>query len=98
LGLTQQLWFKNTGDFLIYPAWNLSASTPLPNNITLTCEYYGGTSTWLNFPQNTYMALNANVGALSNFPIRFTLAVPIDAPRGPLAFTVNLVGADTQSG
>jgi len=96
LSLTQQLFFKNTGDFVIYPAWNLS--TPLPNNITLTCENYVG-GAWKSLPQNDYNQFAwIPVNGLTT-PIRFTLRVPLDAPRGPIPpFVINLLAADTGSG
>ena len=98
LGFTQQLFLKNRGDFILYPAWNLSALTPLPNNITLTCEYFAS-GTWKSLPQNDYNQFAwIPVNGLTA-PIRFVLTVPLDAPRGIIPpFIINLLAADTGSG
>lgn len=97
LGLTQQLFLKNTGDYLLYAGWNLSSSTPLPNNVTLTAQYY--TTSWQDWPQNNYFTLGSlPANTVNGNAIRFTLSIPSDAARGPLSFTIDLLAATTSSG
>jgi len=99
--LTQQLKIKNVGDYACWIAWKIDPVTPLPNGITLSAHYYISGDAWYALPQNMFSDSNWGqvlVNAYTAFPVRWTLTVPIDAPRGPLAFSIQLLAANTATG
>lgn len=91
-----QLEVKNTGDYALKVSWN---TTGLPTGVTITCDYWN-TANWVPLAQNTdllgddthTMGSPIAPGSFSD-PVRFTLNIASDAPRGTYGnFSIQLFG------
>ena len=95
---SKKLTIKSLSDFLCWAAWKIDPSTPLPNGITLVAEYEAGAA-WITLPQNEFGLLGSmSPGEVNNKGLHWILTVPNDAPRGALAFNIQLLAANTVSG
>lgn len=96
---------KNTGNSLIYVAWELSPATPLPSGVTLTARYAITTSTWIDLAQLDFNTISIEPGQFSGTTldpnvgrIEFKLTIDAYATSGPFSFNILLHAADTNAG
>ena len=100
--LPRALKIKNVGDFSVFLGWKLNESTPLVDGATLTCEYYDASEQlWYPLAQNTFSAAHGWTEVAINglsLPLRWTLDIPLQCPRGELGFGIVLLTATTTTG
>lgn len=94
----KKLTIKSLSDYLCWAAWKVDPLTPLPNGVTLVAQYEDGAG-WITLPQNDFGLLSSmGPGEVNSKSLHWILTVPNDAPRGALAFNIQLLAANTVSG
>lgn len=92
---SKKLTVKSLSDYVCWAAWKVDPTTPLPNGVTLVAEYDIGGG-WFALPQNDFSLIaNISPGEVSDRNLHWILTVPNDAPRGSLAFNIQLLAANT---